>query len=246
MTQVLVFAPHPDDETLGCGGSIAHHTARGRCVNIVFLTSGEQGVADTGPQLAGGLREREAQAAAGKLGVAPGNVHFLRFPDGGLNPMDRAQFLQVLRTVRQLRPEVVYLPHAADASHDHQQAFRLVWRGLEKCASGSYPQAGSRHWVGTVLAYEVWSAIGTPSFLQHLAPVHLDAKRAALSCYSTQVKGVGEADYAGEGGIALTRFRGAMSVGGHCEAFAVPRCPRRARQGVGQWSQRADPPHVRR
>ncbi|MER5218287.1 PIG-L family deacetylase [Streptomyces sp. NPDC002838] len=219
----MVFAPHPDDETLGCGGSIAHHTEMGRCVSIVFLTSGEQGVAGTVPQLAGEIREREAEAAAGKLGVPPGNVHFLRFPDGGLDPMDRAQFLRVLGIVRQLRPEVVYLPHAADGAHDHQQAFRLVWRGLEKCASRSYPQAGRRHWVGTVLGYEVWSAIGAPSFLQHIAPAHIEAKRAALSCYSTQVKGEGEADYAGEGGIALARFRGAMSFGGHREAFTVLR-----------------------
>ncbi|MFE7927555.1 PIG-L deacetylase family protein [Streptomyces sp. NPDC057456] len=223
MTDVLVFAPHPDDETLGCGGSIAHHTAMGRNVRIVCLTSGEQGVPGTAPEHAGLLRERETEAAAGKLGVASGNVHFLRLPDGDLDPGDRGQFLSVLRILRHFRPEVVYVPHAADASHDHQQAHLLVCRALEKGASRSYPDAGPRHWVGTVLGYEVWSAIGAPAFFQSLQPAETEAKLSALSCYSTQVKGEGEADYAGEGGVALARFRGAMTSGGHREAFAVLR-----------------------
>ncbi|MEU9900739.1 PIG-L deacetylase family protein [Streptomyces phaeochromogenes] len=223
MTGILVFAPHPDDETLGCGGSIAHHIAMGRSVNVVFLTSGEQGVVGVAGERAGALREREAELAVGKLGVASDSTHFLRLPDGGLDPGDREQFLSVLRLVRRLQPAVVYLPHAADAAHDHRQAFQLVWRGLEKCASRSYPHAGARHWVGTVLAYEVWSPIPVPSYLHSLSPPEIEAKKAALSCYSTQVKGEGEVDYAGEGGVALARFRGAMSVGGHCEAFAVLR-----------------------
>lgn len=192
-------------------------------MNVAFLTSGEQGVTGVRAERAGPVREQEAETALGKLGVAAHNVHFLRLPDGGLDPMDRDQFLQVLRILRQLRPSVVYLPHAEDASFDHRQAFQLVWRALEKCASRSYPHAGQRHWVGTVLAYEVWSPLPAPSYLQRLDPAHIAAKHAALSCYSTQVKGEGEADYAGEGGVALARFRGAMSAGGHCEAFAVLR-----------------------
>ncbi|MFD3381951.1 MULTISPECIES: PIG-L deacetylase family protein [unclassified Streptomyces] len=223
MTGILVFAPHPDDETLGCGGSIAHHIEMGRSVNVVFLTSGEQGVTGTRVERAGLVREQEAETALGKLGVAAQDVHFLRLPDGGLDPMDWDHFLQVLCILRQLRPSAVYLPHAADASFDHRQAFQLVWRALEKCASRSYPHAGQRHWVGTVLAYEVWSTLPAPSYLQRLDPAQIAAKHDALSCYSTQVKGEGEADYAGDGGVALARFRGAMSVGGHCEAFAVLR-----------------------
>ncbi|MFG2425648.1 PIG-L deacetylase family protein [Streptomyces sp. NPDC048448] len=223
VTDVLVFAPHPDDETLGCGGSIAHHTAMGRAVRIVVLTSGDRGVPGTAPETAGPVREREAEAAAGKLGVAADNVHFLRLPDGGIDPADRTQFLSVLRILRQTRPKVVYLPHAADAAHDHQQAHILVQRALEKGASRSYPEAGERHWAGTVLGYEVWSPISTPSFFQSLQPSDIEAKLAALACYRTQVKGEGEADYAGEGGAALTRFRGAMTTGGHREAFAVLR-----------------------
>ncbi|MEU5248602.1 PIG-L family deacetylase [Streptomyces asoensis] len=223
MTDALVFAPHPDDETLGCGGSIARLTAMGRTVHVVFLTSGEQGVPGTAPQQAGAVREREAESAAGKLGVAADHVHFLRLPDGGLDPGERNQFLSVLGILRQIRPEVVYIPHAADAAHDHQQAHLLVWRALEKGASRSYPDSGPRHWIPTVLGYEVWSPICVPAFFQSLQPADVEAKLAALACYATQVKGEGEADYAGAGGLALARFRGAMTTGSHREAFAVLR-----------------------
>lgn len=236
MTDVLVFAPHPDDETLGCGGSIAHHTAMGRNVHIVFLTSGEQGVPGTAPEHAGLVREREAEAAAGKLGVTADSVHFLRLPDGGLDPGDRYQFQSVLGIMRQTCPEVVYVPHAADASHDHQQAHLLVWRALEKGASRSYPDAGPRHWVATVLGYEVWSPISVPAFFQSLQPADVEAKLSALACYSTQVKGEGEADYAGAGGLALARFRGAMTTGSHREAFAV------LRLGALTWPPSCDQP----
>lgn len=223
MADILVFAPHPDDETLGCGGSIAEHTAAGRSVNVVFLTSGEQGVLGVGAGQAGAMREREAEAATGKLGVLSGDVRFLRLPDGGIDPRDMDQFLSVLGVLREIRPRVVYIPHADDAAYDHRQAFQLVWRGLEKCASRSYPHAGAPFWIGTVLGYEVWSPISAPAYLHTLGPEELEAKHSALACYSTQVKGEGEADYAGEGGLALARFRGAMSTGGHREAFAVLR-----------------------
>ncbi|WP_413754807.1 PIG-L deacetylase family protein [Streptomyces sp. MMBL 11-3] len=223
MSRIVVFAPHPDDETLGCGGSIAQHTAAGRRVSLVFLTSGEQGVDGVLAGEAGRLREREAEGAAGKLRVPARDLHFLHLPDGGLDPGSEDQFLAVLRLLRHLRPAVVYLPHAADASHDHQQAFRLVWRALEKGASRSYPAAGARHWVGTVLGYEVWSPLAAPSYLHTLDPPDVAAKEAALACYVTQVKGQGEADYASGGGLALARFRGAMTSGGHREAFAALR-----------------------
>ncbi len=223
MTKIVVFAPHPDDETLGCGGSIAHHTNAGRQVDLVFLTSGDQGVTGMAGEQATITREQEALDAAARLGVPGRRVHFLRLPDGGLRPWEPQQFLQVLQVVRQVRPQTVYLPHAADASWDHQQAFHLIWRCLEKCASRSYPQAGAPHWVETVLGYEVWSPVAAPGYLQALTPAEVAAKRAALGCYLSQIKGEGEADYAGDGGLAMARFRGAMSTGGHREAFTVLR-----------------------
>src|SRR5688500_10110082 len=76
---VLVLAPHPDDEAIGCGGTIARHTARGDRVSVVFLTSGELGLKHLPREEAWGIREGEAGRAAAVLGIS--SVEFLHRPD---------------------------------------------------------------------------------------------------------------------------------------------------------------------
>ena len=104
--RVVVFAPHPDDETVGVGGllfRLAHgHTP----LRVVFVTNGdgyrralEQDFAVEGPTDAdyvalGELRQREALAALAHLGVARRDVRFLGFPDGGLAELWRAHWLR--------------------------------------------------------------------------------------------------------------------------------------------------------
>src|SRR5262245_34849548 len=76
---VLVLAPHPDDEAIGCGGTIHLHRERGERVRVVFLTSGERGIAGVASETVRTMREAEANAAADILGVQ--GVDFLRLPD---------------------------------------------------------------------------------------------------------------------------------------------------------------------
>ena len=94
--RVLVFAPHPDDETIGAGGLIFHLARRGVPVRVVFVTNGdgyaeavaqdfhEQKPRDTDYVEFGEIRRREAIAAARHLGLHRGDLVFLGFPDGGL------------------------------------------------------------------------------------------------------------------------------------------------------------------
>lgn len=94
--RLLVVSPHPDDETLGAGGLIATARARGDTVKVVFMTNGDgfrRGV-ETGrgilPASAGDFltygerRQQEAIAALGNLGIRPGDIIFMGYPDGGL------------------------------------------------------------------------------------------------------------------------------------------------------------------
>lgn len=219
---ILIFAPHPDDEVLGCGGSIVQHIAEGRCVHMAFLSSGEQGVPGVREEDAAVVRESEARQAAGALGVPEGNLHFLRLPDGGLDPSSAEQFRVVLALLRELRPAVVYLPHPGDGSFDHQQAHRLIWLALEMSGSRNYAAAGTPHWVPTVLGYEVWEPLARPALLVDLGRA-AERKVRALACYSSQDKGPGQAEHTTSGALAMARWRGAATTGGHREAFAVLR-----------------------
>lgn len=221
---VMVIAPHPDDETLGCGGSIANHVAAGAGVTIAYLTSGEQGSA-TDSDETGLIREREAAAAAAALGVPGQALHFLRLGDGQLDPHHPQQFAAVMRLLRAERPRLLYVPHPGDASTDHQAAFALSWRAAGMAGSRNYPQWGPAHWVPTILGYEVWTPITAPQYLEDITEV-TDRKLAALECYASQSaarKGAGQASHVGPPGLHLAGFRGASTAGGYREAFEVLR-----------------------
>ena len=102
--RVIVFAPHPDDETIAAGG-LLHALARsGRPLRVVMLTNGDGypravtgGDARRTPAASayaafGALRQEEALRALARLGVAPANVGFLGFPDGGLAELWQAHW----------------------------------------------------------------------------------------------------------------------------------------------------------
>jgi LmbE family N-acetylglucosaminyl deacetylase len=93
--RVLIVAPHPDDESLCCAGVIQRTLANGGSVAIVWITSGDAFELDAivfehslrprvGLEKLGLLRMQEARNAAARLGVPPGNLYFLGYPDRGL------------------------------------------------------------------------------------------------------------------------------------------------------------------
>jgi LmbE family N-acetylglucosaminyl deacetylase len=96
---LVVLAPHPDDETLAAGGLMQRARSRGARVRVVFLTSGDgfrvaaaEGTGRETPGPADYLRlaherEREARAAAARLGLPAAQLIFLRYPDQGLLPL---------------------------------------------------------------------------------------------------------------------------------------------------------------
>ena len=131
----LVVAPHPDDETLGCGGTILQKTAAGDPVTIVFLTDGRTSHAHLLPvaELVA-ARRREAVAAAAALGVPETNVHFFDFPDGRLAEFAAPASKKIAALLRNSQPGELYVPHHADPQLDHQAANQIVWAALRQTA----------------------------------------------------------------------------------------------------------------
>src|SRR5947208_1189929 len=115
--RVLVIAAHPDDELLGCGGTVALHTRAGDLVTAVIVCEGEslrypQGV---------GQAEHTRRAAAA-LGVT--DVRVLGFPDQKLDTFPLTDVIAPLQEiVREVRPRIVYGQFGGDANRDHDILF---------------------------------------------------------------------------------------------------------------------------
>jgi LmbE family N-acetylglucosaminyl deacetylase len=192
---VLVVSPHPDDESMGCGGAIALHRADGDHVTVLWLTSGEAGAGEADPDRARLIREKEACDAAAVLDL---NDHaFLRQPDGALESVAPAASAEIARVIAELQPEVVYAPHALENHPDHSAAFHATRDGIVASGSGCL-----------LYCYEVWTPL---TWYDVVLPIDGQIKRKleAVACYRSQLERY-RFDQAVEG---LAAYRGALAGG---------------------------------
>ncbi len=172
---MLVLAPHPDDETLGCGGTLALHREQGDPVRILFLTDGSAGD-PAGHYPADryvAIRRAEARQACAVLGV--GDLLFWDLPDSKLATVgDLGE--RLLDASRAFDPDTLYYPSGQELHSDHWAAGAHVERlhGVGRLRCASY-------------AYEVWTAIQQPTHLVDITPV-LARKEAALTHYPSQLR----------------------------------------------------------
>jgi LmbE family N-acetylglucosaminyl deacetylase len=206
---VLVIAPHPDDETLGCGGTIRLRIEKGERVSVVFLTSGELGLKHLSPRKAWAIRETEARRAAKILGITC--VYFLRLPDWVLGEHLKKAATALRPVLRATTPGIVYVPHPEDGHPDHQAAWPLLKQAWPR-RLGAEPE---------VFGYEIWSPIAQPDCLVDISSV-MPRKIRALRAHHSQL---GQFDYV-RAIIGLNQFRG--SLGARCDfAEAFRRLPLR-------------------
>ena len=206
--QVLVLAPHPDDETFGCGGTIRMLAESGIAVDVAFLTRGEQGLEagmphsqETSRQLAE-VRSREARAACDVLGVRA--VHFLNGSDTRLK--DEPQLAPVIAAMLLKESyQRVFCPWPQDAHDDHQATFELLRQAV--IAS----QFSAKYWL-----YEVWKPLPANTYV----PIDntMEAKRRAIDQYQSQLS---QLNYR-EGFVGLAAYRSLFCPSSsYAEAFLV-------------------------
>ena len=190
---VLVISPHPDDEAIGCGGTIASHVERGDAVDVLYLTSGEQGGHGAEPAEAAAAREAESRAAAAILGVR--GQRYWRQPDSGLRgTRELARRLHTL--IDELAPTCIYTPSANDDHRDHRAATRLVAKVLRERGTADRVEA---------FMYEVWTPLPVIDDIVDVT-AHMGIKIEAIRAYASQCR-VLRFDDAAEG---LARYRGEM------------------------------------
>ncbi len=137
--KIIVFAPHPDDETFGCGGTIAKKINQGYEVLIVIMTDGRYAFekvlginSDPSPDYLKEIRKEEVIRAMKVLGVPRENIIFLNFEDGKLNDFKREAEEKVMEILIKNPPEEVYFPTHKDAHPDHQATYQIVKNALRR------------------------------------------------------------------------------------------------------------------
>src|ERR1700756_1301943 len=168
--RLLVLAPHPDDEVIGCGGLVALHLRENRPVHVVVATDGAQ-AGD------GSRREAESRAALASLGGAA-TIEFLQFPDRAL---DRAGELagRLAAILRRWKPDLIAVPSPLEIHPDHL----ALSRAFCDLIAGD-PALFADLAVARVAFYEV-SAPLRPNTLVDITAV-AEAKYAATQAHASQ------------------------------------------------------------
>ncbi|MBI5101796.1 MAG: PIG-L family deacetylase [Nitrospirae bacterium] len=131
-SRALVLSPHADDETLGCGGTIALMAATGAEIHVAVMSDGSK--VDTADPVRGdelvAARKREAHAAAAILGVR--EVHFLDLPDGALQGREDEMSVMISELVESIKPDIIFSPSPTDYHPDHIAVSRVAIKLLKE------------------------------------------------------------------------------------------------------------------
>lgn len=219
MSRILVVAPHPDDETLGCGGTLLRHRAEGDELHWLIVTAMTREAGFSDERIA--VREDEISRVANYFGFAA--VHSLGFPATLLDGVRRADLIAAVSSVfESAAPDSVYLPFPGDAHSDHKVTF-------EACTPST--KWFRRPCVKGVYCYETLSEteFGLAPDLVPFRPTrfvdiggHIDGKIEALGLYESEL---GEFPFprSEEAVRALASFRGSSAGCRAAEAFMILR-----------------------
>jgi len=219
MNKILVVAAHPDDEVLGCGGTLRMHVQQGDQVDVLFMTDGE--AARTGVDAYKAINRQQCALNAAKI-LGLNSVNFLKFPD---NAMDQISLLSIVKElekeISKIQPQTIYTHFCNDLNIDHRITLQAV---LTACR----PQPNQS--VKRIYSFEIpssseWAAHNTPPFSPN---VFVDVSsiqkefELALSCYEAELR-----DFPHSRSIqaiqALRTWRGACVGVFYAEAFMLER-----------------------
>ncbi len=216
--KVLVIAPHPDDEIIGVGGTIANRTKKGDEVYVCIVTKGTTPIFN--PEFIEQGR-KECREADKKLGVK--ETIFLDFPAVMLETIPRYKFnAKIAEVIEKINPDEVYIPHRGDMQLDHQMVVDAAMVAVRP-RGNNYPKR--------IYAYETLSETGwnIPNVNNEFIPTvyediteTIDLKIEAMKIFESQLapfpaaRSIGAIE-------ALAKFRGATVSLKSAEAFSLIR-----------------------
>lgn len=193
--RVLVFAPHPDDESIASGGLLQIARSAGAAVRVVVLTDGDNNpwpqrwvekrwrIGTIERARWGARRRDEARAAMRILGIDESDASFLGLPDLGLTDLLMRADPQVIESLRghidAFRPTLLVLPALSDRHPDHSATYILSHLARARCQAVA-PQ---------LLTFAVHGKTPGESHLcVHLSATQRDIKQAAILAHASQMR----------------------------------------------------------
>lgn len=181
---ILLIAPHPDDEVLGCGGTVKKLTSKGHEVWILIMSRGKKGTYSE--ERINNVRH-EALSAHKILGVK--ETIFLDFNAPELDLVSISELSSAIsRVITEVKPDTVFLPHHGDIHHDHKAVFNaglVATRPVKSCS------------VRNIYSYETlseteWAApfsddVFIPDFFVNITDT-FKFKLESLKCYKSQLR----------------------------------------------------------
>jgi N-acetylglucosamine malate deacetylase 1 len=199
--RVLVISPHPDDDVLGCGGTLKKCCDNGVRVKVVVMTDGSRGSGTASDQDLVKLRRKEEVDGLKALGCA--DPVFLDNLDGKLRA-DRKNKELIVSLLKEFKPDAVLVPSIFENHIDHIESTMVLAKAL-------------REHEGDIqcYSYEVWGPL-FPNILVDISN-EIEHKKKAIEAHWSQITH----QNIKEGVLGLNSFR-AMGLGkdiGYCEAF---------------------------
>jgi len=215
---VLIIAPHPDDEVLGCGGTIRKLSLEDNRVWVLIVSRGKAGMYSEE-----GIRNvrREARTAHQLLGVK--ETRFLDFPAPELDLISVSVLSSAIsEVIQEFKADTIYLPHSGDIHHDHKAVFNAGLVASRPVKNNpvkriySYETLSETEW-----ASPISNEIFIPTCFINISDVFA-VKVEAMKCYITQLK-----DFPNPRSLkameALANYRGSTVGFTHAEAFMTIR-----------------------
>lgn len=231
--KVLVFAPHPDDEILGCGGTMERHIAEGSQVEVCIVTRGkpplyqiDKDIYDKWPH----NLYPEISKSHALIGIS--NTYFLEFPAAMMEDVPRYELNEkISEIILKFKPDIIYVPHFGDMQKDHALTSEAVMVAV---------RPKYEHVVQYVYAYETLSETewniphGCNSFIPNVfvdISDYIKIKLEAMACYQSQLRDFPDPRSL-EAVEALAKLRGSTMKAKGAEAFMLIREYRHISSGV--------------
>lgn len=208
--RVLVIAPHPDDEIIGCGGTILKHIDLGDKVFVFFVTNGEVSEKES-------IYERKCQEryAEVKRIYASTPIEILLWSEIPAREIESNYMIirnRLEKVFRKLKPNIVYFPHKKETDFDH----RLVHSITKEAYFLSHINKENtfNNVKAELLGYEVWTPINKIYKIINI-DFYIEKKKELINMYKSQVQNIAYAD----GISGLNTYRGEFF--GNCKYAEV-------------------------